>query len=137
MKNNKYQQAYNTPYQLKLPLEIEKIIEISDPVYTFCEVMNQIDLKRYLVVKENRTGRKRFDSETLLKVILFAFMEHRVRKTKFSAPCVFKFRSCVFPGLLLSNLRNAKSRAKIQSIFKMLYVRVSVQIIQYLIMAFF
>ena len=67
---------YNTPYQLKLPLEIEKIIEISDPVYTFCEVMNKIDLKRYLVIKENRTGRKRFDSETLLKVILFAFMEH-------------------------------------------------------------
>lgn len=67
---------YNTPYQLKLPLEIEKIIEISDPVYTFCEVLNQIDLKRYLVIKENRIGRKRFDSETLLKVILFAFMEH-------------------------------------------------------------
>lgn len=67
---------YNTPYQLKLPLEIEKIIENSDPVYTFCEVLNQIDLKRYLVVKENRTGRKRFDSETMLKVILFAFMEH-------------------------------------------------------------
>lgn len=67
---------YNTPYQLKLPLEIEKIIEISDPIYTFSEVMNQIDLKRYLVVKENRTGRKRFDSEILLKIILFAFMEH-------------------------------------------------------------
>ena len=67
---------YNTPYQLKLPLEIEKIIEISDPVYTFCEVLDQIDLKRYLVIKENRTGRKRFDSEILLKVILFAFMEH-------------------------------------------------------------
>ena len=68
--------GYNTPYQLKLPLEIEKIIEISDPVYTFCEVLDQIDLKRYLVIKENRTGRKRFDSEILLKVILFAFMEH-------------------------------------------------------------
>ena len=73
---------YNTPYQLKLPLEIEKIIEISDPVYTFCEVFNQIDLKRYLVVEENRTGRKRFDSETLLKVILFAFMEHGYVSTR-------------------------------------------------------
>ena len=73
---------YNTPYQLKLPLEIEKIIEISDPVYTFCEVFNQIDLKRYLVIKENRTGRKRFDSETLLKVILFAFMEHGYVSTR-------------------------------------------------------
>ena len=82
MRNNKYQRIYNTPYQLKLPLEIEKIIEISDPVYTFCEVLNQIDLKRYLVVKENRTGRKRFDSETLLKVILFAFMEHGYVSTR-------------------------------------------------------
>ena len=29
-----------TALQLKLPLEIEKLINISDPVYTFCEVMN-------------------------------------------------------------------------------------------------
>ena len=28
--------------QLKLPLEIEKLIDISDPVYTFCEVMDHI-----------------------------------------------------------------------------------------------
>ena len=28
-----------TARQLKLPLEIEKLIDISDPVYTFCEVM--------------------------------------------------------------------------------------------------
>ena len=44
--------------------------------------MNQIDLKRYLVIKENRTGRRRFDSETLLKVILFAFMEHGYVSTR-------------------------------------------------------
>ena len=29
-----------TARQLKVPLEIEKLINISDPVYTFCEVMN-------------------------------------------------------------------------------------------------
>ena len=29
---------YYKPKQLKLPLEIEKIIEISDPVYSFCEI---------------------------------------------------------------------------------------------------
>ena len=29
-----------TARQLKLPLEIEKLINISAPVYTFCEVMN-------------------------------------------------------------------------------------------------
>lgn len=72
----KQSQVYFTPYQLKMPLEISKIIEISDPVYTFCEVMDHIDLNKYLAVKESRTGRKRYDSTTLLKVILFAFMEN-------------------------------------------------------------
>ena len=66
----------NITYQLKLPVEISTIIEISDPVYTFCEVMDCIDLRKYLAVKESRTGRKRYNSEILLKVILFAFMEH-------------------------------------------------------------
>ena len=61
---------------MKLPLEISKIIEISDPVYTFCEVVNHVDLNRYLVIKEHRTGRPRYDSDKLLKVILFAFMEN-------------------------------------------------------------
>ena len=76
MKNNTKPQRYNTTYQLKLPLEISTIIEISDPVYTFCEVLEHIDLRKYLAVEERKTGRKRYDPETLLKVILFAFMEH-------------------------------------------------------------
>ena len=73
---------YNTPYQLKLPLEIEKIIEISDPVYTFSEVMENIDLRKYLAVKESRTGRKRYSPEILLKIILFAFMENGYVSTR-------------------------------------------------------
>lgn len=75
MKNKNTKQIYNTTYQLKLPVEISNIIEITDPVYTFCEVLNHIDLKKYLAVKESRTGRKRYDCEILLKVILFAFTE--------------------------------------------------------------
>lgn len=73
---------YFTPYQLKLPLEISKKIKISDPVYTFCEVFHHIDLNKYLAVKESRIGRKRYDSETLLKVILFAFMEYGYASTR-------------------------------------------------------
>ena len=66
-----------TARQLKLPLEIEKLIDISDPVYTFCEVMDHIDLSGYFVEeKGDKTGRPRCDAEKLLKVILFAFMEH-------------------------------------------------------------
>ena len=47
---NNQPQEYYTPYQLKFPVEIEKIIETTDPVYTFCEVMNHIDLSKYLMV---------------------------------------------------------------------------------------
>ena len=67
-----------TARQLKLPLEIEKIIDISDPVYTFCEVMDCIDLSKYFVEKDYKTGRPKCDSIKLLKVVLFAFMEHGV-----------------------------------------------------------
>lgn len=69
---------YYTPRQLKLPLEIEKLIDISDPVYTFCEVMDHIDLSKYFVVKGYKTGRPRCDQQKLLKVILFAFMENGI-----------------------------------------------------------
>ena len=44
----KYQREYNTPYQLKFPIEIEKIIETTDSVYTFCEVIDHINLNKYL-----------------------------------------------------------------------------------------
>ena len=64
--------------QLKLPLEIEKLIDISDPVYTFCEVVDHIDLSKYFVAKGYKTGRPRCEEQTLLKVILFAFMEHGI-----------------------------------------------------------
>lgn len=67
-----------TPRQLKLPLEIEKLIDISDPVYTFCEVMDHIDLSKYFVAEGYKTGRPRCDEQKLLKVILFAFMENGI-----------------------------------------------------------
>ena len=75
MKKQNNRQIYNTIYQLKLPVEISTIIEISDPVYTFSEVMDCIDLRKYLAVKESRIDRKRYNSEILIKLILFAFME--------------------------------------------------------------
>ena len=67
-----------TMRQLKLPLEIEKLIDISDPVYTFCEVIDHIDLSRYFVEKGYKTGHPRCDAQKLLKVILFAFMENGI-----------------------------------------------------------
>ena len=64
-----------TPIQLKLPVDMERMIKINDPVYSFSEVMAHIDLKKYFVEKEHETGRPRYDREKLLKIVLFAFME--------------------------------------------------------------
>ena len=59
--------------QLKLPLEIEILIDVSDPVYTFCEVMDHIDLSRYFVQKGYETGRPRGDAQMRLKVMTHFF----------------------------------------------------------------
>lgn len=65
-----------TPIQLKMPVDMERIIEINDPVYAFNEVVAHIDLNKYFVEKDYKaTGRPRYDREKLLKVVLFAFME--------------------------------------------------------------
>ena len=78
MRLKNYTNVNYTSRQLKLPLDIEKLIDISDPVYTFCEVMDHIDLSKYFVAKGYKTGRPRCDEQKLLKVILFAFMEHGI-----------------------------------------------------------
>ncbi len=69
-------ETYYKPIQLKMPMDMERMIEISDPVYSFNEVMDHIDLNQYFEdAKEFKAGRHRYDSETLLKIVLFAFME--------------------------------------------------------------
>ena len=65
-----------TPIQMKFQVGFETIIEISDPIYTFNEIVNQIDLRKYFVGKGSRMGRPRFDCIKMLKIILFAFMEN-------------------------------------------------------------
>ena len=65
-----------TTIQLKMPVDMERIIEINDPVYAFNEVVAHIDLNKYFVGKDYKaTGHPRYDREKLLKVVLFAFME--------------------------------------------------------------
>ena len=39
-------------------------------------MIDHIDLNKYLTTKDRRTGRPRYDEVTLLKVILFMFMEN-------------------------------------------------------------
>ena len=77
MKKQNYTNNNFNVKQLKLPLEIERIIEISDPVYSFSEIMDCIDLTPYFADKKGcKTGRPRYSYIKLLKVILFAFMEN-------------------------------------------------------------
>ena len=76
MLSKKTNQENYTPIQMKIPVDLEKIIEISDPIYTFNEIMEQIDLQKYFVEEGNKMGRPKFDSVKLLKIILFAFMEN-------------------------------------------------------------
>ncbi len=65
-----------TPIQLKFQLPFNKIIEVSDPIYSFNELLNKIDLSKYFVSNKYNAGRPRFDCVKLLKIILFAFMEN-------------------------------------------------------------
>ena len=76
MKNKINTEKYYTPIQMEFQVGFEKIIEISDPIYTFNEIVNQIGLRKYFVGKGNRMGRPRFDCIKMLKIILFAFMEN-------------------------------------------------------------
>lgn len=76
MKKTNNTNNYYKPKQLKLPLEIEKIINISDPVYSFCEIIDSIDLTSHFAMKGCKTGRPRYNQVNLLKVILFSFMEN-------------------------------------------------------------
>lgn len=76
MRNNINTICNFTAKQLKLPLDLERIIDISDPVYTFSEVVDHIDLNKYLSGKGGKSGRPRCEGDKMLKVILFAFMEH-------------------------------------------------------------
>lgn len=68
-------EVYYTPYQLKLPLDFSLIIDADDPVCTFSEVMDHIDLSKYFAEKGCRMGRPKCDAVKMLKIILFAFME--------------------------------------------------------------
>ncbi len=48
MKKNNYINENYTPKQLKLPIEIEKIIDFSDPVYSFCEIVDVLTYLNFL-----------------------------------------------------------------------------------------
>ena len=75
-------QGKSNTIQLKLPLEIGVKIDPRDKVVTFKEVMEGVNLKKYLVRESTETrGRDGYDPEAMLKIVLFAYMNN-VRSTR-------------------------------------------------------
>ena len=69
-------------FQLRLPLDLSTKIDICDPVVTFREVLEGVNLKKYLVNSKKETrGRDGYKPEILLKIVLFANMI-QVRSTR-------------------------------------------------------
>ena len=47
----------DTPIQLKSQVDMERIIEINDSIYTFNEVVSHIELKKYFVLPRAWNGK--------------------------------------------------------------------------------
>lgn len=62
-----------TAIQMILPLDLEKKIDSSDPVYSFLEVMKGVNWNKYLLHPTHR-GRDEYDPFKMIQVVLFAFM---------------------------------------------------------------
>ena len=58
-----------TSYQLKLPIDLSYAIDFSDPVFSFREVMDQLDLQKYFAAQARSTGRPCYDPLKLLTLI--------------------------------------------------------------------
>lgn len=82
------EQLYNNTIQMKLPLKVEILINPTDPVVTFKEVMEGVNLNKYLISNsKDERGRDGYDPEVLLKIVLFAFMINVRSTRKIEALC--------------------------------------------------
>jgi transposase len=57
-------------------MDLPILIEPTDPVVTFIEVLGGMDLRKYFVSKPS-VGRLGYNLVTLLKIVLYAMMENR------------------------------------------------------------
>jgi len=73
MKNST--KIYSTSKQGILQLFLSDYLDICDPVFTFDEFMEGIDLEKHLKdIPVQRTGRPRYNPVNMLKTVLFGFM---------------------------------------------------------------
>ena len=90
--NKKYQTTYhnNSTGQLILPVNTGVLIAENDPVFTFNEVLEGVNLNKYL--KTSYYGRPGYNSMTLLKIILFSFMINVKTTRKIADLCAHDIR---------------------------------------------
>jgi len=79
LSNNQITYHNNSTGQLVLPVNTKTLIHHNDPVFTFNEVVERINLNKY--ISKSHLGRDGYNSTSLLKIILFSFMIN-VRSTR-------------------------------------------------------
>lgn len=72
-RNNHY-----TPIQMRIQVDLEKIIENSDPIYTFNEIMEQIDLCKYFAEKRKQNRSPKIWLCEIVKNHTVCFYEKRI-----------------------------------------------------------
>ena len=70
-----------------MPLDLEIKIDMDDMVYSFSEIVDSIDLRKYLAKKDSGMGRPRYDDCKKLKIVLFSFMENGYAPVRFLEKC--------------------------------------------------
>ena len=62
-----------TPYQLRLPIDLSLVIDELDPMWSFLEIVNSINLRRFI---RSHKGNPGYSPIMMMRVILFAYMNH-------------------------------------------------------------
>lgn len=107
--------------QLILPLDCGVLIEENDPVRSFCEILEGVNLKAYL--KPNGKGRHDYEDLTLLKLVLFAYMNQITSLRDMEAVCRYDIRFMwlaqgIRPShMTFQRLINERLKGKLESIF--------------------
>lgn len=75
-----------TTQQLILPLNLEKKINSSDPVFSFLKVMEGVNWNKYLT-RPTHKGREEYNPFKMMKIVLFAFMNKIYSLRKIEHAC--------------------------------------------------
>ena len=76
--------------QLILPLDCNILFEENDPIHDFREILEGVNLKKYL--KPNGKGCHDYENLTLLKLVLFAYMNRITSLRDIESACRYDIR---------------------------------------------